>query len=345
LLSDLPIGDEGFGEGLVDRDDGWRMPDWLWERIEPLLLPAPEHPLGTHRGGLPKRQVMDAILMVLRTGMQWNALNATGMCNSSTAHRRFQEWERAGVFHEIWRQGLLDYDQEIGIDWSWLAADGAMSKAPLGGSKTGPNPTDRAKGGATRSLLVEARGVPIGLAHDGANRHDSKLLKQTLDSIPVERPEPTEADPQGLCLDKAYDFPAIRELLEDREFTPHIRARGEEIRLKARNPQWRARRWVVEASHSWLNRNRAILIRWSKKDENHLALLQLASGMIAFKRAHAARMATALGSVLQPPELRTVGSLGSWRPQRLRSIATSWPDCGSVHRARMIARCLRTSRR
>jgi len=90
---------------------------------------------------------MDAILLVLRTGMQWNALNATGVCSSSSAHRRFQEWEQAGVFHEIWREGLLEYDEQVGIDWSFLAADGAMSKAPLGGPKTGPNPTDRAKRG------------------------------------------------------------------------------------------------------------------------------------------------------------------------------------------------------
>ena len=143
--------------GLVDRDDGWRMPDWLWERVEPLLPPPPEHPLGTHRRGVPKREVMDAILLVLRTGMQWNALDVTGVCNSSTAHRRFQEWEQAGVFHEIWRQGLLDYDAQIGIDWSWLAADGAMTKAPLGGPKTGPNPTDRAKGG--RSVRSSSRRV------------------------------------------------------------------------------------------------------------------------------------------------------------------------------------------
>jgi putative transposase len=119
-------------------------------------------------------------------------------------------------------------------------------------------------------------------------------LKGTLDSIPIQRPKPTEEDPQGLCLDKAYDFPVVRELLEGRKFTPHIRARGEEIDLKQRNPDWRARRWVVEACHSWLNRNRGILIRWSKKDENHLAFLQLASGLIAFKRAHAARTTTAL---------------------------------------------------
>ena len=148
--------------GLVVKDDGWRMPDWLWERIEPLLPAPPAHPLGTHRRGVPKRQVLDAILLVLRTGMQWNALDATGVCNSSTAHRRFQEWERAGVFHEIWRQGLLEYDRQVGIDWSWLAADGAMGKAPLGGPKTGPNPTDRAKKGRSDRFSRRPQGSRSG---------------------------------------------------------------------------------------------------------------------------------------------------------------------------------------
>ena len=133
--------------GLVSKDDGWRVPDWLWERIEPLLPPPPPHPLGCHRARVPDRDAMNAVLLVLRTGMQWNALNVTGVCSSSSAHRRFQEWERAGVFHEIWREGLLEYDEVVGIDWEWLAADGAMGKAPLGGPKTGPNPTDRAKKG------------------------------------------------------------------------------------------------------------------------------------------------------------------------------------------------------
>ncbi|HEY5472831.1 MAG TPA: IS5 family transposase [Candidatus Limnocylindrales bacterium] len=280
--------------GLIERDDGWRMPDWLWEKVEPLLPPAPPHPLGCHRPRLPDRRVMDAILLVLRTGMQWNALAATAICNSSSAHRRFQEWERAGVFHEIWRQGLLDYDEQIGIDWEWLAADGAMTKAPLGGEQSGPNPTDRAKKGAKRSLLCEARGVPIGLACDGANRNDHKLLKATIDSLPVARPQPTAAAPQGLCLDAGYDNAQSRELLDEYGFAAHIRGRGEEIREKLQTPGWKARRWVVEACHSWLNRNRALLIRWSKKAQNHLALLQLACGLIAFKKAHAKRLATAL---------------------------------------------------
>ena len=185
------------------------------------------------------RDAMDAIFMVLRTGMQWNALNATGICSSSSAHRRFQEWEQAGVFHEFWRKGLLEYDEVVGIDWDWLAADGAMGKAPLGGPKTGPNPTDRAKR-AKRSVLTEAAGVPIGLAHEGANRHDQKLLAATIASIPIERPVPTEEQPQGICLDRAYDADTMRELVKGHGFTAHIRTRGEEIELKQRNPEWRA---------------------------------------------------------------------------------------------------------
>jgi transposase len=141
--------------GLVSNDDGWRMPEWLWDRVCLLLPVRPSHPLGCHRPRVSDRSAMDAILLVLRTGMQWNALNATGICSSSSAHRRFQEWEQAGVFHEIWRQGLLDYDKTIGIDWAWLSCDGATGKAPLGGAATGPNPTDKAKKG--RSVRFSAR--------------------------------------------------------------------------------------------------------------------------------------------------------------------------------------------
>jgi putative transposase len=119
-------------------------------------------------------------------------------------------------------------------------------------------------------------------------------LKGTLDSIPIPRPEPTPTAPQGICLDKAYDNSESRDIVAGCDLTPHIRTRGDEITEKVRTPGWRARRWVVEGTHSWMNRNRGILIRWSKKDENHLALLQLASGLIAYKKAHTARLAPAL---------------------------------------------------
>lgn len=121
-----------------------------------------------------------------------------------------------------------------------------------------------------------------------------KLLEATLASTPIARPIPTETAPQGLCLDRAYAFDSVRALAVEHRFDPHIRSRGEELAEKIRDPAWRARRWVVEACHSWLNRNRALLIRWSKKDENHLALLQLASGLIAFKKAHATQLAASL---------------------------------------------------
>src|SRR3954452_1875141 len=140
--------------GQMIQDSGWRFPDALWERMVVLLPPRPRHPLGCHNPRVPDRAAMDAIFFVLRTGCQWGALSATGICSKSSAHRRFTEWVEAGVFHEFWRQGLLSYDGLVGIDWEWLAADGAMTKAPLGGEKTGPNPTDRGKLGTKRSVVT-----------------------------------------------------------------------------------------------------------------------------------------------------------------------------------------------
>ena len=118
----------------------WRTPDALWAQIEPLLPPGKPHPLGCHNPRVDDRRAMDAIFFRLRTGCQWNALSATGLCSSSSAHRRFQEWRAAGVFLELWRRGLTEYDALKGIDWRWLAADGAMTKAPLGGENHGAQP-------------------------------------------------------------------------------------------------------------------------------------------------------------------------------------------------------------
>ena len=117
-----------------------------------------------------------------------------------------------------------------------------------------------------------------------------KLLEATLASTPVGRPIPTEECPQHLCLDRGYDYRTVRHLLDAQRLIAHIRARGEENDLKRHQPGWRARRWVVESAHSWMNRNRSILIRWSKKPENHLAMLHLAAGLIALKKARAAAL-------------------------------------------------------
>lgn len=117
------------------------MPDTLWEEIAPLLpsLSKP-HRFGGGRPRVPDRRAMDAIFFVLRTGCQWNALNKTGLCTSSTAHQRFQEWVAARVFVKIWKKGLLRYDYFKGIDWDWQSMDGAMTKSPLAGKKMRSEP-------------------------------------------------------------------------------------------------------------------------------------------------------------------------------------------------------------
>ena len=112
------------------------LPDALWQKMEPWIPPRKNaHPRGGGKKPVDNRVVMNAILFVLRTGCQWNALNETDLCASSTAHDRFQLWVEQGVFQRLWEEGLLEYDETKGIDWSWLSMDGAMTKAPLGGEK------------------------------------------------------------------------------------------------------------------------------------------------------------------------------------------------------------------
>ena len=126
--------------------------------------------------------------------------------------------------------------------------------------------------------------MPIGLAVDGANRNDFKLVQATLESIVVERPQPSVEQTQGLCLDKGYDYAEVRETLEQWGYTAHIRTRGEEVQAKQEIPGYRARRWVVERTHSWMNRFRRLLIRWEKV-ENYLAMLHFACAFICFRAA------------------------------------------------------------
>ena len=133
-------------------------------------------------------------------------------------------------------------------------------------------------------MICETAGIPLGLATDGANRNDCKLALPTILSIPIERPAPTVERPQGVCLDKAYDHDFIRELLAELKFTPHIRGRGEEARELRKDLGERARRWVVERVHSWINRYRALLVRWSKKSINHEALLMFCFALITWQQ-------------------------------------------------------------
>ncbi len=155
----------------------------------------------------------------------------------------------------------------------------------MGEKSTEPNPTDRrSKSGTKRSLLVDGQSIPLEITVDGANRHDMKMTKATLQSIVVFRPSSsftTNTQQQHICLDNGYDYPEVYELLEENGYTMHVCKRGggdynngnKKKKRRRRIPKYRARGWVVERTHSWMNRFRRLLIRWEKKEDNYIAIL------------------------------------------------------------------------
>jgi len=140
------------------------------------------------------------------------------------------------------------------------------------------------KNGVKRSPLVDERGVPLSIVVEAANVHDVKLLEATLDGIVIERPEPTEENPQNLCLDAAYVGEKHAETVAQRGYVLHIRPRNEEAKEIEHNPEFKARRWVVEVFHSWINRFRKLLVRYEKKLKNFRGLLQFACAIITWRQ-------------------------------------------------------------
>jgi len=133
-------------------------------------------------------------------------------------------------------------------------------------------------------MLVDGIGVPVAMVITGANRHDVSQLETLLDSIVIERPDPFE-HPQNLCLDKGFSGEPALEAVVLRGFIPHIKSRGEEKTSKEQNPEYKARRWVVEVTHSWMNRFRKLLVRYEKLDKTYKGLLMLSCAFIALRKA------------------------------------------------------------
>jgi putative transposase len=270
-------------DGAVTSFDQFRLPDMIWERMQNIL---PKY-RKSRKGGRPRkdlRRVADAIFYRMRTGCQWKAIPPS-LCPGSTAFSYFKQWVDKGVFAKLWKLALEEYDELVGLDWRWQSVDGAMTKAPLGGESTGKNPTDRGKKGVKRSLMTDADGIPVGLAVDGANVHDIRLLQLTIEDCFRRLGFEQAGSGEHLCLDKGYDSTAIRELVETAYgYISHIRSRGEEKRALKQTSREKPRRWVVERTHGWLNRFRAILVRWEKRVENHIAVLHLACAYFTLRR-------------------------------------------------------------
>ncbi len=162
-----------------------------------------------------------------------------------------------------------------------MAVDGWLYDEVTAGrlKKTGRNPTDRGKQGVKRSLMTDANGLPLSLVVSGANTHDIKLVADTLDALQTGR----RGRKLRLCLDKGYEAGWLEACLKSRRYEPHIQSRKEESEA-IKNTDFKAHRWVVERTHSWMNRFRRVLTRWEKKVENYEAMLHFTCGIIVWNK-------------------------------------------------------------
>ena len=263
----------------------WRVPNHLWLLIEPLL--PPDKPRGTPgRPALPNRQVVDGILYVLRTGCQWKSLDKDWFGASSSLHARFQAWQRTGVWAKLFQLLLRHYDKVKHIQWRWQALDSKSVAAPLGGEKTGKNPTDRGKLGSKRHILTDARGAPLAVVVSSANAHDKTCAVAVLEAVIIERPKRVYRV-HHLCADKGYDYDDVRQAIFERHYQVHIRARGPELIEVPADKRHPARRWVVERTLSWQNDFRALRTRWAKQADNWLALIHFACALVLWRMSAA----------------------------------------------------------
>jgi transposase len=157
--------------------------DPLWDQFA-ALIPDREvsHPWGCHRPRIPDRVVFDKLVQVLVLGVAYQRI-ADSVCSATTIRRRRDEWIEAGIFERLEQICLEAYDQVVGLDLSQITVDGCMVKAPCGGEAAGRSPVDRGKQGTKRSLLTDANGIPLGCVVAAANRHDSPLLRPTLEKL------------------------------------------------------------------------------------------------------------------------------------------------------------------
>lgn len=261
----------------------WTIPDQLWVRIEKVL--PPDKVAGTvGRPALSNRQVANGLLHVLRTGCQWKSLKTHWFGASSSIHARFQEWRRLGILKKIFKLMLEFYHRRKHIQWHWQSIDSKSVPAPLGGEKTGKNPTDRGKLGSKRHILVDGRGAPLAVVVSGAQAHDKTCAIEVLEALVVPRPQ-TVYRVHHFCADKGYDYDDIRQAVSERHYRVHIAQRGlivEEIPKQKRHP---ARRWVAERTLSWQNDFRSLRVRWSKDPENWLALNHFACALVLWQMA------------------------------------------------------------
>lgn len=259
--------------------------DVLWATIEPLIpVPARSHPLGCHRPRVPDRLCFWGILVRLTTGSSWVDIEAIlGHAVSDTTLRaRRDEWINAGVFDKLATEALASYDRILELDMDVVAIDGSIHKAPCGGEGTGKSPVDRGKLGWKWSVASDRAGIPIGVAIDGANRNDVRLLEPTLDAIEANG---LFGDIGTLSLDRGYDYPVVRARLADRGLVDlDIQRRGTKPNKGEPHRLTLGLRWIVEATNTWWSNYGQLRRNTDRRERHRHAALHLATAVLIIGR-------------------------------------------------------------
>jgi hypothetical protein len=202
------------------------------------------------------RVVFEKLVQVLVFGCAYERIADERCCSATTLRRRRDEWIEAGSMEALEAMALESYDRMIGLELSEMAVDCCITKAPCGGQKSGRSPVDRGKRGIKRSVAVDACGIPLGVITAPANRHDSPLLSETLESA-GQLPEHS-----SVHLDRAYDSKITTGILESRDLIGVISEKGKPAPLKA------GMRWIVERTNSWHNAHKKLL--WCTEREGRV---------------------------------------------------------------------------
>jgi transposase len=252
--------------------------DAVWAAVEPLLPPpaVDEHPLGCHRRRVPDRVCFEAILIRLTTGCAWVDVErlVANAVSDTTLRARRDDWIAAGVFDRLAAEALAAYDRIISLDLRDCAVDASQHKAPSGGEGTGPNPTDRGRSGWKWSLFTDRNGIPLGWATDGANRHDTVLLKPTLIELAGRG---LLADIDTLHLDRGYDNGVVRRLIAEIGVDDLVCAKRRKAgsgTVKKSVPL--GLRWPIERTNSWLSNFGQLRRNTDRRITHRLAQLALA---------------------------------------------------------------------
>lgn len=247
----------------------------LWRQFE-ALIPKPYrvHPLGCHKPRISDRIIFDKLIQILVLGAAYEKISDT-TCSATTIRRRRDEWITAGIFNDLEQICLESYDRIVGLDLENLVIDGCLVKAPCGGEASGKSPVDRGKQGTKRSVMTDGKGIPVGCVIAGANRHDSPLLRPTLERLSrfgYLLPEQIKVH-----LDAGYDSQKTRDLLTELGCDWEISTKGEPLQAGVR--------WVVERTNSWHNRGfKKLAICTERKAKVIEAMISLANSIIVIRR-------------------------------------------------------------